>query len=274
MSYSEGGEALERHPCVLSTPTLDSNGRWSADFRASGSVNTVRLGFDFSGFPYKLPTVFVCDKMGEARQHVSWEGVVCISDNEGLYIDVDQPEKVLHKAIDIALAILSEPLDRDALLDEFEGYWASVDQKHGKALSFVELDDTARFTYAYISGVGLTANKRVIAFSDHGIDENYAIHERLQKAQLLKTLYIPLVDSVSIPAPGEKLVLEDIKGFLNNISKRNRTVLEKWLNKTKPFSINPVLFSQPRPRGGVSAFGVVLKNRGSTYHPLHPLRPH
>ncbi|MBW2661551.1 MAG: hypothetical protein JRD93_06100 [Deltaproteobacteria bacterium] len=81
-------------------------------------------------FPSELPYVHLSNpEQHDFHNHVNYKGEVCYtSRGAGTFIDVKQPEAVLHKALNMAFEALAGSSDRDLtdLHNEFEGYWVSL----------------------------------------------------------------------------------------------------------------------------------------------------
>lgn len=81
-------------------------------------------------FPQKLPYVHLAHPdEHDFHNHVNYDGDVCyLSKGPEAFINIDDPEAILHKAVYMALKTIESSSNRDltALHEEFEGYWLSL----------------------------------------------------------------------------------------------------------------------------------------------------
>jgi hypothetical protein len=202
--------------------------------------------------------------------HVSHDGTVCVSDNEGLSIDVARPADVAVAALTDALAVLEKSLtDLNAdnltdLHDEFEGYWESLPGVSRTDVHF-PLDENTRKVQVFIE-----PGKGCVSFTDFSQlkGSKYGAIIRLRnRSDLARTeaLYVPLQLPVLPPSPGNPLSTNQVQKWLTLAVDPDRVaqVLKSWPRRV--FEAY-VVFSQPRSEG-ISAFGVRFNSKGGR-HPL------
>lgn len=221
-----------------------------------------------------LPSIVVDDAAVGRLAHVSYEGVVCITDYQGLSVDPCRPGDVATFALEDALRVLDaawhdhQAGDYDALLDEFEGYWGMLPGGVRADLHFA-LEGPPRWIEGFCFDID--GDMKRVSFADrrHGERLTFSPIVRLRKAVRVPALYLPLDTSVLPPQRGQRLTASEIVGWLSSgMNKSTRARADELLRECrKHVSASLVLFSQSRPVGGRAAFGVSF-DRASGRHPL------
>jgi hypothetical protein len=202
--------------------------------------------------------------------HVSHDGTVCVSDNEGLSIDATRPCDVAAAALTDALAVLEKSLndynagDLTDLNDEFEGYWEALPGA-GRIDVHFALDEDTRKVQAFFG-----AGKLCVAIAEPAQLKRpkYGPIMRLKnRADLAATdaIYVALRSSVQPPSPTDPLSASQVQRWLAQAlhPERVQQILKSWPRRRSDAYL---VFSQPRSQG-LSAFGVRFSSRGGR-HPL------
>ena len=81
-------------------------------------------------FPNTLPCIHLAHpEMHDFHNHINFNGNICyLDEGAGVFIDVKNPEAVLHKVLSMTGETIESSYDRDltSLYEEFEGYWNSL----------------------------------------------------------------------------------------------------------------------------------------------------
>jgi len=240
----------------------------------------INLGGDF---PSKLPDVRVEDasKYGYLP-HVCWKSKLCYSDEEGVNIDTSQPKFIVeHVLLDsIESLSVSDDEKENEFFNEFEGYWNKQETSH-PAYSFIKLSKRARVIYTAVRKKGSVA----IAFYDDdskkAIGKEYTFHNKcISNKTIKKALFLPLDTWINPPLHGEEITIDFLNNILIALSKDNREFWDEYVDSgDHPKDALHLLISQPRPKGGVSLYGLHiqfakswLSNPSKPYrHKIYPL---
>ena len=224
-------------------------------------------------FPSELPYVHLSNpEQYDFHNHVNYKGEVCYtSRGAGTFIDVKQPEAVLHKALYMAFEVLAESLDRDLtdLHNEFEGYWISLPDCKTVQCFFNPNREPERIK-AFCDPK--SRHKHIpVAFYQGSLPKDYGFQSRLKSLQSVNAWYIPLEKATLPPSPDSQLTPPYVRGLLNYVATSNKKQLKSELTKQKKRKKHKVqqhkelfLFSQPRPSGELALFGVAVT--GSSKH--------
>lgn len=207
--------------------------------------------------------------------HVNHAGIVCVTDHEGLSVDLSRPADLVTFTLGRALAELDRSLEQHrlgdyaALLEEFEGYWFSLPRARAVDVH-LELDAEAREVVAF-----LDEERQCLAFTDRRqVQEHvaYAPLERLTRRARERALYIPFATPILPPTPSEPLDSQRVRnGVFDAIDAPTRAALEKLLKSwPRRATAHYLLLSQPRPAGRRAAFGVQFIGRGGRHPLLEP----
>ena len=225
-------------------------------------------------FPFSIPQVLLHDsgKFG-LLAHVNWEGEVCISDHQGEITNHRDPTAIILQAIEIAVEILDQSastFDHDVLLDEFEGYWRSLPNAH-QVLCCFEPDSELRFIDVKLGTDSRDkTSDRVIAFTDSlvNLGTNSLLRKQLEQYQSRKAIYLPLSEFALPPSPRAALDGQYFSQVLQAVSESLERDLAELLSNVSVSRQHIVLFSQPRPSGGKSLFGLSFSRKKPAPHPL------
>ncbi|MGI4858966.1 MAG: ThiF family adenylyltransferase [Janthinobacterium lividum] len=205
----------------------------------------------------KLPSVWL-NNPRQLLAHVSYDGVVCFNDTQGLSVDTDRyPELVAYAVREAYLLLERSAIDSASTMtqfyDELEGYWLGMPESRW-ARSAVEVDGKDRFISAYVDE---KSNPSKWYFAEH--KKQLPGEFRAGNLPAVRALYIH-VDRMPLPPakPGGLGVkfIESLKVLLSTEQ------LELWAefirvsrNKAKRLVL---LVSMPRAAGGFSLVGVVF----------------
>ncbi len=278
--------SLKAHPNIVSVAeialhNLPARILYLQTQRSRAFVATAQIGdleyeliiSEPKGFPSDLPYVHLSNPaQHDFHNHVNYKGEVCYtSRGSSTFIDVNQPEAVLHKALNMAFEVLAESLDRDLtdLHNEFEGYWVSLPDCKTVQCFFNPNREPERIK-AFCDPK--SRHKHIpVAFYQGSLPKDYGFTSRLKSLQSVNAWYIPLEKATLPPSPDSQLTPPYVRGLLNYVATSNKKQLESELTKQKKRKKHKVqqhkelfLFSQPRPSGELALFGVAVT--GSSKH--------
>jgi molybdopterin/thiamine biosynthesis adenylyltransferase len=239
-------------------------------------IATVRVGTleyellisEPKGFPKSLPYIHLANpKQHDFHNHVNYKGDVCYSAKDtGVFIDVKQPEAVLHQSLSLAIGTLADSVDRDLtdLQEEFEGYWASLPDYKTVRCFFNPGEEPAGRIKAFCNPK--TKNTQIpVAFYQGAIPKDYGYQTKLKRLQSRNAWYVPLEKATLPPPPDSQLIPAYVRGLLKYVAAPNREKLKTELTRQKKrkktkvqYHNELVLFSQPRPSGMLALFGVAI----------------
>jgi molybdopterin-synthase adenylyltransferase len=207
-------------------------------------------------FPRSLPLVFLRPPNAfGVIPHLEADGYICYAQPEGLLLNVDDPEGILHDAVDLTIAVIEAGINSDNhldFIDELPAYWEKLDST--KILGFFPVDDILRKVYVY-------SDRKGHQFVADSIDKVQSYFN--QKRQDLNTfqrqsgLYIPLESRVFIPPPfPDKLWDTSLiyKTIEENLSWQNRERFGRLLRKRRFREF--MILGIPRPSGGTVLVGL------------------
>lgn len=218
-------------------------------------------------FPSELPYVHLSNpEQHDFHNHVNYKGEVCYtSRGAGTFIDVKQPEAVLHKALYMAFEVLAGSSDRDLtdLHNEFEGYWVSLPDCKTVLCFFNPTREPERIK-AFCDQK--SRHKHIpVAFYQGPLPNDYGFQYKLKNLPSVNAWYIPLKKAMLPPPPGSQLMPSYVRELLKYVAASNRKQLKSDLTKQKKRKKPKLrqhkelfLFSQPRPSGELALFGVAV----------------
>ena len=271
--------SLREHPNVISVTEIDLKSlpsrmahRQPILFRSF--LSTVRVGtLDYEliisepkGFPKKLPYIHLASPdQHDFHNHVNYEGDVCYTDKGvGVFIYVDKPDLVLHKALAMAVETIEQSARRDltSLHEEFEGYWVSLPGR--KTVKCFFKPGAAPERIKVFCNPKAKQKQIPTAFYQGAIPKEYGYQSRLNKLQSVNAWYIPLSRLILPPSPDCGLTSSYVRSLLKHVQLSVRNDLLNELTKQKRKKKRGMrhqheifLFSQPRPSGQLALFGVV-----------------
>ncbi|MCK9293525.1 MAG: ThiF family adenylyltransferase [Desulfobulbaceae bacterium] len=225
------------------------------------------------GFPGKLPWIFFFNpELHDFHNHVNYNGEICYTvQSDGMFINVNQPGAVLHQALSQVIEILSGSADRNLseLHEEFEGYWHSLPGIFEARCFFTPTQNIDQIT-ALCNPVSKQNFTPRILFKEP-LPEGYGYNYRLKSQQSRKAWHIPLEKKILPPNPDAGLTPFYVRNLLDSASESHKIQFLKSQEKKKKKGkkqttrqCDILLFSQMRPSGAMSLFGVVVTGTSKT----------
>lgn len=191
--------------------------------------------------------------------HVSYEGGVCISDSQGLSIDIDRRADVVAYSVGLAIDLLKNSLadaagDRAEFYNEFEGYWHGMPAAY-MARSTFEVDDRDRLLTGHIESRG---KMRYWYFTE----KDTPLHDdfRVKTAEKFRALYVVMPKPERPPAPGEELGMAYVERIVAKFTPDQAALWDELLGPTMNSRKQVVLLvAVPRRDGGLSVNGMAFK---------------
>lgn len=238
----------------------------------SGATREWQLLVDCEHDALSLPTVWLDSPRG-LLPHVSYEGVVCVNDGQGLSIDMDQPADIAAHTVLAAYDLLEKwaanvRASEVEFHNELEGYWGGLPRALCGRAAF-EVDGRDRLISAY---------------EDHRCKPSaWYFSERdarprefdVRKLQAIRGLYVHLEQLPAIPAYPEQLSHEFMEEVCGALSPAQRQLWEALVGSSKNGrKVGVLLVSVPRQAGGRSLVGAafaVYKGEVEKRVPIFPL---
>ncbi|GBG14208.1 thiamine biosynthesis protein ThiF [Novimethylophilus kurashikiensis] len=232
------------------------------------SPDTKSLGIELTGATCKWPLYVNCDEEllrlprvwtpppVTPLAHVSYSGVVCVDDGQGLSLDPKQPAEIVAHTVLKAYHLL-EHSSLDAtngyteFFNELEGYWLHLPDSL-RSRAYFEVDGNSRMIKGFLDS---KLNKPIWYFVER--DEKVPWEVQDKKLAGHRALYVH-VDTLSLPpVKPDKLTT----GFVDEVHQRlSRDQLKLWEELVGPSKNSPkrvaLLVSVPRQAGGRSLVGV------------------
>ena len=222
-----------------------------------------------------LPQISIADPT-LLLAHVSYSGIICVNDGQGLSIDESDLDAVYSHVIAKALEVLAQAeLDarsgKSGFFDEFEGYWEGLPSA-SRVRSSVSTDGNPRLLYAHISEK--SSPRKCVYFTEHS-GGNVPLEFRTSKLTNRIGLYLPLDSNIAPPLPGKVLDIGFIEQLLANMPPAAQVLWEAEIShrwRTGKHLV-PLLVSQPRESGGPSLVGVMFYLQNGGLDPKEPVIP-
>ncbi|MDE2343864.1 MAG: ThiF family adenylyltransferase [Betaproteobacteria bacterium] len=225
--------------------------------------------------PLNLPALRVIDP-GGLLAHVGYDGTICVTDRQGLSLDVARPEDVAAHTVLAGFRLLEEAAEdatsgHQEFLKEFEGYWSGImpNMRFGRAA--LEADGRGRFILGYASHKNAEASNWL--FLEDGAAPPRGF--RLEGLKRNRALYVHLDVCPLPPLYRHTLNVEFVQAVVERMSAAQRELWEKLLgpSKNSPKRL-ALLISTPRPGGGNSFIGLTFgaaRGELSGHEPVVPL---
>jgi hypothetical protein len=191
------------------------------------------------------------------RAHVSYEGVVCVSDAQGLSLDPERRSEIVAYTVRAAFQLL-EKWDSNVtgnlteFFNELESYWLSLPNTVN-ARAAISVDEQDRLIDSYCR----TGSAQQYFFSER--DEEPPRYFDVKGLSMQRAAYFHLPDVINPPAYPSKLGTIYLKELQKKLSTAQ---LEIWQKLVRPFTgRNPprkvaMILSFPREAGGLSLVGI------------------
>lgn len=231
--------------------------------RLHGTTRAWDIRIDCTNTSLGLPRVFLVSPAG-LLAHVSYSGVICVNDGQGLSIDVDRRADIVAYTLLAAYDLLEKSAidavsGRGEFFNELEGYWAGMPETLRGRAAF-EPDGKERLISAYLNARG----KRPKWYF---ADQNQSLPPEFYGENLAtkRALYLHL-DQFPLPPENPGKVDAD---FIEAVRiKLSATQLQLWAQLFGPSKGGPkqiaLLVTVPRADGGRSLVGMTFTaNRGT-----------
>lgn len=255
MNIDEIKELLQKisSPKVLS---YKQNHDFVWDFCLQGRKEwNISLDFSFD-FPNYLPSVKLLDKgMIGTLAHVNRKCTVCVQASDSLLIDKTRLSEVIEYFLEDIIKTLdyaSLQINQVELTDEYEGYFEYDVKGHINSFYFAtdKLENVCLHIVPVKSGHLYKQNHLYhapVLLLD--TKNNYPVDFSNVKQALstvINIIHIPLENAVLPPSSADELTAHYIDFITGNISIKNKSKLEKKLEKIKPKKEFFLLISMPR----------------------------
>lgn len=228
----------------------------------SGTGRKWPVYVDCSEENLRLPSVYI-SPLTTLLAHVSYRGVVCIDDGQGLSLDPNRPADIVSHAVLKAYDLLEKSAADAAsgyvdFFNELEGYWYGLPDAL-RARAYFEVDAVSRMLKGH-------ANFSLKKPSWYFMERDAKVPWEVENKQLEshRALYVHL-DAISRPPVyPDKLTFAFIKDVLQRLSSEQRSLWEQLVgpSKNSPKRL-ALLVSVPRQAGGYSLVGATFTaNRG------------
>jgi hypothetical protein len=205
----------------------------------------------------RLPTIWL-NNSHQLLAHVSYDGVVCVNDGQGLSVDSDRRADIAAYAVVSAYTLLESSASDAAyamtsFYDELEGYWLSLPGSL-RARGAFEVDGKDRFVSAYI-------DDRSIPPKWYAGEKTQALPSEFRTGNVsaVRALYVHVDRIPPPPAKPGRLGAEFIEALTLLFSAAQVALWSEFVGVSRNKSKRLVLFvSMPRAAGGLSLVGVVF----------------
>jgi len=222
-----------------------------------GATRTWPIYVDCNEEQLRLPKVWTRPPE-EPLAHVSYNGVVCIDDGQGLSLDPSRHADIVAHTVLKAFYLL-ENSAADAttgyveFFNELEGYWLHLPGSL-RARAYFEVDGTSRMVKGFVNS---KAGRSKWYFVERDTDLPWEVHTNKLAGQ--RALYVHL-DSLALP-PARPAMLT--ASFIEDVHQRlSPDQLKLWGELFGPSKNGPkqlaLLVSVPRQAGGRSLVGIAF----------------
>ncbi len=216
-----------------------------------------------NGTDLKLPAIWL-NNPHQLLAHVSYGGVVCVNDNQGLSIDSDRRAELVAYAVRLAYSLLeSSAADAASTMtqfyDELEGYWLGMPGSI-RARGAFEVDMEDRLITAYLDDKSKPP-KWYITEKATPLPGEF----RAGNLPAIRALYVHVGKIPLPPANPGQLDAGFIEAVKSSLSPAQLALWSEFIgvsrNKAKRLVL---LVSMPRAAGGFSLVGVVFRAHGES----------
>lgn len=224
--------------------------------KLKGTTREWELLVDCQEERLSLPAVYLRPPLG-LLPHVSYHGVVCVNDGQGLSLDPDQREDIAAHTLLSAYDLLEKwSADERAahveFLNELEGYWNGLPGAV-RGQGVFEVDGTDRLITAYEDG---RRKQPAWYFAEKGARPQ---EFDLTKLKPLRALYVHLDQLPGIPAYPEPLAHDFVEGIRSVLSPSQLLLWDELVGPSKNGrKVNVLLVAVPRQAGGRSLVGAAF----------------
>jgi hypothetical protein len=244
------------------------------------------LGIELTGVTRKWPVYVDCDEehlrlplvwtktQASPLAHVSYSGVICIDDGQGLSLDPDRPADIVaHAAVKAYDLLERSAIDATTgyveFFNELEGYWLHL-PKSLRSRAYFEVDGNSRMVKGFLES---SLKKPKWYFLEREAKVPWEVENKKLEGQ--RALYVHL-DALGLPPMRPDRLTT---AFIEDVQRRfSSEQLALWDQLVGPSKNSPkrlaLLVSVPRQAGGRSLVGIAFgANRGvvDTRAPVTPL---
>jgi len=237
------------------------------------------VSLDFSlDFPHQLPLVKLLDKDDVGvLGHVNRSCTVCIEESDSIVINIEEPSRVIEhflKEIVETLDMSSLKINQVELTDEYEGYfqydakasvhsfYSATDKLEKISLNIVPVKSGKLFQQNHLY------NSPILILDNSNTYPSEYSNVKKAISTTVNIIHIPLQEAVLPPSNGKELTAEYIHVITEDISAKNKKVLEKFLRKTKEKKEFFLLISMPRTEAERTQFLLHYTSAIDLHHPL------
>lgn len=238
----------------------------------------------YESFPAGMPRVYVRNPEDYGLlSHSNCRGCLCFFDHPvGAFFDTKRPQDILYSAFYAATELLSKNLGADnynALLDEFDGSWRWLSNKHSLAWLPTPSEHPEKFHCRTVAKLN-TSIVYTGDFPEYGFVQHFT--DEPPRTAWYFPLRAPVLppDSKAVSAKYVRDLFEHIQGDMDSFNKwmddnryrlapprmsvapgrKKKKVRKPRRNKSQSQDYT-FLFSTPRPSGGRALFGVRINGR-------------
>lgn len=223
----------------------------------TGTTRKWQVHVDCAKESLSLPTVRTIPAT-DLLAHVSYGGLVCIDDGQGLSLDPMRPADIIAHAVMKAYDLL-ENSAADAssgypeFFNELEGYWYSLPSSL-RARAYFEVDGVSRMLKGFSN---LSLKKPSWYFLERDAEVPWEV--KSAKLGSHRALYVHLDDIALPPVRPDKLTPAFVEDVLQRLSSEQRALWDQLVGPSKNFPKQlALLVSVPRQAGGHSLVAVAF----------------
>lgn len=239
----------------IAVARLDNLAENTLGIELTGTTRKWPIYVDCAEERLRLPSVYTVPS-SELLAHVSYSGLVCIDDGQGLSLDPKRPADIVAHAVMKAYDLL-ENSTADAIygyaefFNELEGYWYGLPGSL-RARAYFEVDGTSRLLKGFSN---FSLQKPSWYFLERDAKVPWEVESNNLKAH--RALYIHLDNIPPPPVRPLKLTCAFINDVLELMSPEQRALWEQLVgpSKNSPKRL-ALLVSVPRHAGGRSLVSV------------------
>ncbi len=203
----------------------------------------------------QLPTVFTYPSTA-LLAHVSYRGVICIDDGQGLSLDPKRPADIVAHTVLKAYDLLEKSAEDAAtgyveFFNELEGYWYGLPGSL-RARAYFEVDGKSRLLKGFSN---FSLKKPTWYFLERDAEVPWEVEHK--KLEAHRALYVHLDTVAMPPVHPDKATFEFIEDVLQRMSPEQRAL---WDQLVGPSKNSPkwlaLLVSVPRQAGGRSLVAI------------------
>lgn len=194
--------------------------------------------------------------------HVGYCGTVCVSDDQGMSLDIERRSDIVAYTVLAAYDLLEkwtqdEVAGQHEFYNELEGYWLGLPQSC-RSRAALEVDRKDRLVSIYVNS---KLKKPQWYFTERGVQAPSEFF--IKKLAPGRALYVHLDDPIPPPIYPFKLDASFIDAVHAKLSSAQLDLWATLLGPSKNGSRRvALLVSVPRPLGGLSLIGIAFGARG------------